>query len=211
MSNIKEFDATFSCPVGGIGIRIQNAKLTSVEFLYEDIVIERFSSIDAKKIAHLIQQYFKNPDTKFTCPTQIEGTAYQQKVWDYLRSIPVGEVRTYGEVANDLNSSARAVGNACRKNPIPIVVPCHRVVAKMGSVDLRVKHRVELLMQKAQIEALALDKLTPEQDSPKKMTKEEVKESEPKPELNPQNPAEYSEEDSQKAQEIINELKDQGG
>ena len=49
-----------------------------------------------------------------------------------MRDIPRGEVRTYGELAKQLNSSARAVGNACRRNPIPIIIPCHRVVAKKG-------------------------------------------------------------------------------
>lgn len=60
------------------------------------------------------------------------GTVFQQAVWQSLREIPRGETRTYGQIAKQLNSSARAVGNACRKNPVAIIIPCHRVVAANG-------------------------------------------------------------------------------
>jgi methylated-DNA-[protein]-cysteine S-methyltransferase len=53
-------------------------------------------------------------------------------IWALLRAIPVGQTRTYGEVARELGSAARAVGQACRANPCPIVVPCHRVVGRHG-------------------------------------------------------------------------------
>jgi methylated-DNA-[protein]-cysteine S-methyltransferase len=83
-----------------------------------------------------IQQQLKN---YFSAATPITsralmpaGTAFQKSVWNELCKIPVGETRTYGEIANKLNSSARAVGNACRKNPIAIIVPCHRVVSATG-------------------------------------------------------------------------------
>ena len=61
-----------------------------------------------------------------------EGTLFQKSVWHELTKIPIGQTRTYGEIANKLNSSARAVGNACRKNPIQIIIPCHRVVSAKG-------------------------------------------------------------------------------
>ncbi|EGO94805.1 methylated-DNA--[protein]-cysteine S-methyltransferase, partial [Acidiphilium sp. PM] len=60
------------------------------------------------------------------------GTEYQRRVWAYLRTIPRGETRTYGEVARDVGGSARAVGGANRANPIPILIPCHRVRAADG-------------------------------------------------------------------------------
>lgn len=61
-----------------------------------------------------------------------QGTVFQKSVWNELSKIPMGETRTYGEIANKLNSSARAVGNACRKNPIQIIIPCHRVISATG-------------------------------------------------------------------------------
>ncbi len=61
-----------------------------------------------------------------------DATAFQRRVWAALGEIPYGEVRTYGELAAALGTSARAVGGACRRNPLPLVVPCHRVVARAG-------------------------------------------------------------------------------
>jgi O-6-methylguanine DNA methyltransferase len=58
-----------------------------------------------------------------------EGTAFQQRVWRALSAIPFGETRSYGELARELGSAARAVGGACGANPIPIIIPCHRVLA----------------------------------------------------------------------------------
>ncbi|MCP4042152.1 MAG: MGMT family protein, partial [Gammaproteobacteria bacterium] len=60
------------------------------------------------------------------------GTDHQLRVWNALGEIPPGETMTYGELARHLGSGPRAVGNACRSNPVPIVVPCHRVVSATG-------------------------------------------------------------------------------
>lgn len=77
------------------------------------------------------------------------GTPFQKAVWSELSKIPLGEIRTYGEIAKKLNSSARAVGNACRKNPIQIIIPCHRVISAKGiggyagetdGKQIRIKH-----------------------------------------------------------------------
>ena len=65
-------------------------------------------------------------------PMRPAGTSFQRKVWAAMQVIPRGQVRTYGELARDLGSAAQAVGNACGANPIPILIPCHRVVAANG-------------------------------------------------------------------------------
>ncbi|MBT8127262.1 MAG: methylated-DNA--[protein]-cysteine S-methyltransferase, partial [Gammaproteobacteria bacterium] len=79
-------------------------------------------------------RYLDNAETvpSFDLPCALQGTPFQQKVWNELKKIPCGTVITYGELANKLGTSARAIGNACRKNPIPLVIPCHRVVAANG-------------------------------------------------------------------------------
>ena len=66
----------------------------------------------------------------------IEGTKFQQKVWKYLKTIPKGQVKTYKQVAIAIKrpKSARAVANACGKNPRPIVIPCHRVIRSDGRI-----------------------------------------------------------------------------
>ena len=79
-----------------------------------------------------IEEYFLNAISGFDIALQVAGTAFQQSVWNIISSIKVGETLTYSDVAMQLNSSPRAVGNACRANPVPIIVPCHRIVSKSG-------------------------------------------------------------------------------
>ena len=76
--------------------------------------------------------YLADPHTLIPVQLPSGGTPYQQKVWQALQRIPVGEVRTYGELAKELGSCARAVAQACRANPLPIFIPCHRVVSASG-------------------------------------------------------------------------------
>jgi len=86
----------------------------------------------AAEVARQLDAWVQDPRFVFTLPLAPAGTVFQQRVWQALRAIPAGEVRTYGELACRLGSSARAVGGACRANPLPLVVPCHRVVAAGG-------------------------------------------------------------------------------
>ncbi|MCU7799494.1 MAG: MGMT family protein, partial [gamma proteobacterium symbiont of Lucinoma myriamae] len=89
-------------------------------------------SVFAKQIKHELESYFKT-DSQFTLTCDLQsGTEFQRKVWQALLEIPSGEVKTYGALAKELNSSARAVGNACRQNLFPVIVPCHRVVSASG-------------------------------------------------------------------------------
>jgi methylated-DNA-[protein]-cysteine S-methyltransferase len=83
-------------------------------------------------IMRQLMEYFAHGATAFDLPLALAGTAFQQRVWSLLRTIPAGETRTYGEISRLLGSAARAVGQACRANPCPIVVPCHRVVSARG-------------------------------------------------------------------------------
>lgn len=79
---------------------------------------------------HQLSAYFKNANHHFTLPLNPIGTPFQQRVWKALLEIPAGTTVTYADLAKKLKTSPRAVGNACRRNPIPIIIPCHRVVAK---------------------------------------------------------------------------------
>lgn len=86
------------------------------------------------RIAEQLREYFAGTRRDFDLPLAPEGTEFRKKVWDALRRIPYGETRTYGQVAEALGVPAgrQAVGQANRHNPIPIVVPCHRVLAAKG-------------------------------------------------------------------------------
>ena len=83
-------------------------------------------------LANALAAYFTDPASPCSVPIQLEGTPFQQRVWAALRAITPGQTRTYGDLAAELGTSARAVGGACRANPCPIVVPCHRVVGATG-------------------------------------------------------------------------------
>ena len=87
-------------------------------------------------IAHLacvqLSAYLEDPRFEFDLPVRLAGSMHQIRVWNAMRKIPAGKTQTYGELAAAIGSSARAVGGACGANPVPIVVPCHRVVAANG-------------------------------------------------------------------------------
>lgn len=83
-----------------------------------------------------IQEYFRGERKRFTVPVRMQGTEFQRRVWEALRRIPYGETRTYGEIARQVGSpkGARAVGMACNRNPVMLIVPCHRVVGSDGKL-----------------------------------------------------------------------------
>lgn len=83
-----------------------------------------------------LNEYFCHLRTEFDFPIRPHGTSFQEKVWDQLDQIPYGETRTYGQIADALGKpgAARAVGAACRANPLWLVIPCHRVVGTNGKM-----------------------------------------------------------------------------
>lgn len=81
-----------------------------------------------------LTEYFNGTRQYFDLELKLGGTPFQQKVWQALQTIPYGETRTYSEIAAMVGSHPRAVGGAIGKNPIPIVIPCHRVVGKNGAL-----------------------------------------------------------------------------
>jgi len=82
--------------------------------------------------ARQLQAYFDGKLSHFDLPLAPAGSPFEKRVWSAMQKIPYGETRCYGDLAVDISSAARAVGGACGKNPIPIVIPCHRVLAKAG-------------------------------------------------------------------------------
>ncbi|MFD7458119.1 MULTISPECIES: methylated-DNA--[protein]-cysteine S-methyltransferase [unclassified Streptomyces] len=83
-----------------------------------------------------LEAYFAGERTEFTLPLRLHGTPFQRTVWEHLRTIPYGETRTYGQLADALGNpkASRAVGLANGRNPVGIIVPCHRVVGADGSL-----------------------------------------------------------------------------
>ncbi|MBQ8551346.1 MAG: methylated-DNA--[Clostridia bacterium] len=104
-------------------------EFTNTPGVYEDI---RSSLSD--EAAKQLDEYFAGKRREFSLPLALKGTEFQMKVWKALLDIPYGEVRTYGEIARAVGNpkASRAVGMANHRNPIAIIVPCHRVVASGG-------------------------------------------------------------------------------
>ncbi|MEV7450972.1 methylated-DNA--[protein]-cysteine S-methyltransferase [Streptomyces nigra] len=102
-------------------------------------VEETFGPLDASPFAQTeeeLEAYFAGELRQFTIPLHLKGTPFQLTVWNHLRTIPYGETRTYGQLAEALGNrgASRAVGLANGKNPIGIIVPCHRVIGATGSL-----------------------------------------------------------------------------
>jgi methylated-DNA-[protein]-cysteine S-methyltransferase len=85
-----------------------------------------------RQAARYLDRYFAGRREPCTLPLAPAGSRFQQQVWQLMLAIPYGQTATYGEFAGRLNSAARAVGQACGANPIPILIPCHRVLGSGG-------------------------------------------------------------------------------
>jgi len=128
------YDLTLAAPIGAIGLRLAPAGVRGIDFLVSGPSAPEPAPGAglAGEAARQLARYFHDPRAGFALPLVLTGTAFQRRVWEALRAIPAGQTLTYGALARRLGSSARAVGGACRANPVPIVVPCHRVVAAGG-------------------------------------------------------------------------------
>lgn len=133
MINNNQYDAVFTTELATIGICCEHSCLIKLAYLKRRK--NKSSTVKAvqviqKKIEKYLSPASKTKELKIN--TRLNVSLFQEKVLKQLMLIPYGETRTYGEIAKILKTSPRAVGNACRKNPIPIIIPCHRVVAADG-------------------------------------------------------------------------------
>ncbi len=126
------YQAKLRTPFGVLGIHCDAGSLTGITFLALDCAELLPRDTFAKEVCAQLAAYFDDANFQFDLALKLSGTQHQLKVWQALRDIPCGRVQTYGELAAALHSSPRAVGQACGNNPIPIVIPCHRVVGKAG-------------------------------------------------------------------------------
>lgn len=129
------FDACLKAPFGTLGIVADDKHLLGVHFLPASVAAK---APRTNSVAHLacvqLMAYLDNPNFAFDLPLKLTGTKHQVDVWQGLRKIPAGKTFTYGELAATIGSSPRAVGTACGQNPIPVIVPCHRIVAANGGL-----------------------------------------------------------------------------
>ena len=128
-----QFDAVINTPIGRIGLRLEGDRLVELDPWLEETVAERPpQSAAARRVVAAVQAFLADPRAALDVSLEARGTPFQQRVWAAMQAIPPGETRSYGELARELGSSPRAVGGACRANPIPLLIPCHRVVSAAG-------------------------------------------------------------------------------
>jgi len=132
--NTPDFSAIINSPLGKLGISINAEHLIcGIRFVDENIPLFVEPTIKNHLAFIALTRYFSGSCLEFSLPYQLAGTPFQQRVWQTLfTTVPTGQTITYQELADLLQSGPRAVANACRHNPLPIIIPCHRVVAKNG-------------------------------------------------------------------------------
>lgn len=123
--------AVVAAPFGAVGIEVEDGALTALHFLPDTAPMAATGEL-AQRVAAQLERYFKSPDAGFDLPLRIRGTPFQRAVWQQIAAIPCGRTRAYGELAAELDAPARAVGQACGDNRLPLVIPCHRVIGANG-------------------------------------------------------------------------------
>jgi methylated-DNA-[protein]-cysteine S-methyltransferase len=136
MQKIAAQDAIFSAiveaPFGAVGVRTEAGAVCELTYLPPSFDEKAPADAVAEMAARQVQRYLDEPDFRFDLPLAEVGTEFQRKVWQVICAIPRGQVLTYAQVAKQIRSAPRAVGQACGNNWFPIVIPCHRVTATGG-------------------------------------------------------------------------------
>ena len=125
--------AVMEGPVGKVWVESDGAVITRVSFEALHVRQARHPSV-LTEARHQLEQYFQGSRRQFELPLQRSGTRFQHLVWNMLEQIPYGQATTYQALADRIGGKAiaRTVGNACGRNPVPIIVPCHRVLSSDG-------------------------------------------------------------------------------
>ena len=125
---------TFNSPIGAVRLTEDDGSITRIELI--DATDEATSTPLQREAARQILAFLRGERQQLEFSIRMVGTSFQQRVWHVLRQIPYGTTRTYGEVAAEIGNprASRAVGMACNKNPLLLIVPCHRVIGANGKL-----------------------------------------------------------------------------
>lgn len=130
------YSKTINSPIGFLRLTSDEHRLKSVMFVDED----NGNSLSFPKILDKtelqINEYFEGQRFRFDLDLEIEGTSFQQKVWKLIKLVDYGKTKTYGDIARQMKSQgfSRAVGMANGRNPLPIIIPCHRIIGENGKL-----------------------------------------------------------------------------
>jgi methylated-DNA-[protein]-cysteine S-methyltransferase len=126
------YDAIIEFPKMRVAVSTREGRVSGIRYLPAHVKPMAARNALAERAVEQLERYRDDVDTRFDLPLAIEGTEFQRRLWQALCEIPRGRTLTYGELARRLAAEPRAVGQACGDNRLPIVIPCHRVVAADG-------------------------------------------------------------------------------
>lgn len=128
------YQAKMLTPFAVLGIRTEEDWLTEIDYLPLKTPLLEPITLLAREVCAQLRAYLTDPQYTFDLCLHIQGTLYQQRVWQHIQAIPSGKTSSYADIAEQIHSAPRAVGRACGANKIPIVIPCHRIIAKNGNL-----------------------------------------------------------------------------
>ena len=120
---------SFHAPIGELTVSEEDGVLVSLDWGWGQ---DQTQTKLLEQARDQLNSYFDGNRQSFELPLNPAGTPFQNRVWAAMLDIPSGQVQTYGQIAKKIGSAARAVGMACGANPIPIIIPCHRIVVATG-------------------------------------------------------------------------------
>lgn len=129
---LESFQARLATPFAVLGIRTVGEWLTDIEYLPRGAATLAPTSKLAERSCRQIERYLDDPEYRFKLPFEYRCTDFQCRVWREISKITVGKTKTYKAIALDLRNAPRAVGGACGRNRLPLVIPCHRVLGSNG-------------------------------------------------------------------------------
>ncbi|MGD9176075.1 MAG: methylated-DNA--[protein]-cysteine S-methyltransferase [Desulfobacterales bacterium] len=133
---MRTYTACYWSEIGPFEIVGTDKGIMTIRFNTDPLVIDNNLPASMTECLRQLEEYFKGRRQKFDVPLLLEGTDFQKAVWRQLQKIPFGQTTSYGDVARaiDRPTAYRAVGNANNKNPVPLIIPCHRVIGSDGKL-----------------------------------------------------------------------------
>lgn len=129
---LESYQAKYPTPFAVLGIRTIGGRITDIDYLQKNAAPLAPLNKVAERACRQIESYLEDPQFRFDLPFEYQGTPFQCNVWRRISEIPVGETRSYAQIARSLRTAPRPVGGACGANRLPLVIPCHRVLAANG-------------------------------------------------------------------------------
>jgi methylated-DNA-[protein]-cysteine S-methyltransferase len=127
-------ETRYATPFAVLGIVTDGAAVTGVRYLPRQTAPRAPHDRVSERACREVERYLADPEYAFDLPYRLEGTPFQRRVWREIEKLFPVKTITYGDLARRIGSAARAVGGACGANPVPLFVPCHRVLAAAGGL-----------------------------------------------------------------------------